>query len=52
MVKILVVEDDIKLNSFVCNTLNNSGYSVKGALCANEAYNLMYNDMYDLIISA
>ena len=51
MVKILVVEDDAKLNSFVCNALNNHGYVAKGCLSANEAYNLMYNDMYDLIIS-
>ena len=51
MVKILVVEDDAKLNSFVCNTLKNNGYAAKGCGGANEAYNLMYNDMYDMIIS-
>ena len=51
MVKILVVEDDTKLNSFVCNMLNANGYTAKGALCVNEAYNLMYNDLYDIIIS-
>ena len=51
VVKILVVEDDTKLNSFVCNMLNTNGYTAKGALSANEAYNLMYNDLYDIIIS-
>ena len=51
MVKILVVEDDTKLNSFVCNALNNNGYTAKGCSSANETYNLMYNDMYDMIIS-
>ena len=51
MVKILVVEDDIKLNNFVCNTLINNGYAAKGCASTNEAYNLMYNDPYDMIIS-
>ncbi|MCL1794983.1 MAG: response regulator transcription factor [Oscillospiraceae bacterium] len=51
MVNILVVEDDVKLNQIVCTYLNDSGYSAKGALGANEAYDLMYNSLYDLIVS-
>ena len=51
MIKILAVEDDTKLNNFVCNALNNNGYVAKGCPSANEAYNLMYNDPYDMIIS-
>jgi DNA-binding response OmpR family regulator len=51
MVKVLVVEDDTKLNNFVCNTLNKNGYAAKGCPNANEAYNLMDNDMYDMVIS-
>jgi DNA-binding response OmpR family regulator len=51
MLNILVVEDDIKLNQIVCTYLNNNGYNAKGALSANEAYDLMYNALYDLIIS-
>jgi DNA-binding response OmpR family regulator len=31
--------------------LNDNGYNAKGALSANEAYDLMYNSLYDLIIS-
>ena len=51
MINILVVEDDVKLNQIACTYLNNNGYNTKGALCAREAYDLMYNSMYDLIIS-
>lgn len=51
MIHILVVEDDEKLNRFVCKYLNESGYEAKGCLNATEAYNEMYNSLYDLIIS-
>ena len=51
MINILVVEDDVKLNQVVCNYLNDSGYTAKGCLSANEAYDAMYNTMFDLIIS-
>jgi len=51
MINILVVEDDAKLNQLVCTYLNSNGYSAKGCLNPNEAYDLMYNALYDLIIS-
>ncbi len=51
MVKILVVEDDVKLNQTVCTYLSDSGFQVKGCLGAKDAYNEMYNNLYDLIIS-
>ncbi|SNS68900.1 DNA-binding response regulator, OmpR family, contains REC and winged-helix (wHTH) domain [Anaerovirgula multivorans] len=51
MVNILVVEDDIKLNQIVCAYLRNNGYAAKGCLNPREAYDLMYNNPYDLIIS-
>lgn len=51
MINILVVEDDAKLNQSVCTYLTNNGYSVKGCLNPNEAYDLMYGTIYDLIIS-
>lgn len=51
MVNILVVEDDIKLNQIVCTYLCNNGYAAKGCLNPREAYDLMYNNLYDLIIS-
>jgi len=51
MINILVVEDDVKLNQIVCAYLNNNGFAAKGCLNPNEAYDLMYNSLFDLIIS-
>ncbi|MGN1406635.1 MAG: response regulator transcription factor [Erysipelotrichaceae bacterium] len=51
MIKILVVEDDVKLNQTVCTYLNDSGFKTKGCVNAMEAYEEMYNNIYDLIIS-
>jgi len=51
MINILVVEDDAKLNRIVCDSLKNSGYSAKGCFNPNEAYDMMYSNLYDLIIS-
>ncbi|ASA21532.1 response regulator transcription factor [Paenibacillus donghaensis] len=48
---VLVVEDDLKLNQIICTYLSNSGYDAKGCLNPREAYDLMYNSLYDLIIS-
>jgi len=48
---ILVVEDDSKLNQLVCKYLNDSGYAAKGCLNPQEAYDLMFNAQYDLIVS-
>ncbi len=51
MFKILVVEDDKALNKTVCSFLNHSGYEAVGCLSANEAYDAMYANMFDLIVS-
>ena len=51
MINILVLEDDTKLNQLVCTYLNDSGFTAKGCFRASEAYELMYNNLYDLIIS-
>ena len=51
MINILVVEDDAKLNQIVCAQLTNNGYAAKGCLNPGEAYDTMYNSLYDLIIS-
>ncbi|MGA9518734.1 MAG: response regulator transcription factor [Trichococcus sp.] len=51
MTKVLVVEDDLKLNQIVCMYLSDYGYTIKGCLNPNEAYDLMHGEMYDLIIS-
>ncbi len=51
MFKILVVEDDRELNKTVCAFLNNSGYEVTGCLNGDDAYDALYDNMYDLIVS-
>ena len=51
MIHILVVDDDKNLNQTVCTYLNDCGFQTKGVLSANEAYDEMYNNLYDLIIS-
>ena len=51
MFKILVVEDDKDLNHAVCSFLNNSGYEATGCLNAADAYDAMYENVYDLIVS-
>jgi len=51
MINILIVEDDAKLNRIVCTYLNDSGFQAKGCLNVREAYNEMYNNLYELIIS-
>ena len=51
MFKILVLEDDRELNKTVCSFLNNSGYEATGCLNANDAYDAMYERVFDLIVS-
>ena len=51
MFKILVVEDDKDLNRTVCTFLNASGYQATGCLNAGDAYDAMYANMFDLIVS-
>lgn len=51
MINILVLEDDAKLNQTVCTYLNDCGFHAKGCLNANDAYDEMYNNLYEMIIS-
>ena len=51
MIRILVVDDDPKLNQAACTYLNDSGYTAKGCLSAEAAYDAIYSQLYDLIIS-
>ena len=51
MFKILVLEDDKELNRTACAFLNNSGYEAVGCLNANEAYDALYENTIDLIVS-
>jgi Response regulators consisting of a CheY-like receiver domain and a winged-helix DNA-binding domain len=51
MINILVVEDDVNLNRIVCDSLIGGGYNARGCNNPDEAYDLMYSSLYDLIIS-
>ena len=51
MFKILIVEDDRDLNRSVCSFLNNSGYEAIGCLDAESAYDEMYKNTFDCIVS-
>lgn len=51
MIHILVVDDDKNLNQTVCTYLNDCGFEAKGVLSATEAYDEIYNNLYELIIS-
>lgn len=51
MFKILIVEDDKELNQTVCMYLNQNGFDAKGVLNANDAYDEMYENTFDMIIS-
>lgn len=51
MIRLLVVEDDSKLNQSICVYLRAQGYEVTGCLTANDGYDAMCNNLYDVIIS-
>lgn len=51
MFKILIVEDDRDLNRTVCAYLAQNGYEAVGCLSADEAYNELYGNVFDMIIS-
>lgn len=51
MFKVLIVEDDKELNRTMCSFLNQNGFEAVGALNANEAYDAMYGNIFDLIVS-
>ncbi len=51
MIHILVLEDDQQLNRSVCTFLNDSGFAATGCLDADAAFEALYRQFYDLIIS-
>lgn len=51
MFNILVTEDNRELNHAICSYLNQNGYQAVGCLNANEAYDTMYGNLFDLIVS-
>lgn len=51
MHKILVVEDNRELNRAICLYLNQRGFSSTGCLDAKQAYDELYENVFDVIIS-
>lgn len=51
MFNILVLEDDAELNKTVCAYLRTNGYNAIPCHNANEAYDALENNVFDLIIS-
>ena len=51
MFKILVVEDEKELNRTMCSFLGRNGFEAVGVWNANDAYDAMYGQIFDLIIS-
>lgn len=51
MIHILVVDDDKELCRTVCIYLNDCGFDARSVLNASDAYDEMYNRLYDLVIS-
>lgn len=51
MFKILVLDDERELNRTVCMYLNKNGYEAEGVCLATEAFDKLFEGVYDLIIS-
>lgn len=51
MINILIVDDDHNLTRIMCSYLSDCGFNTKGVNSAFEAYNEMYNNLYDMVIS-
>lgn len=51
MFKILIVEDDSELNKTICAYLKDNGYDAIGCLNATDAYDAIYDNHFDLIVS-
>ncbi len=51
MINILVVEDDAKLNQIICAYLTKNNYLAKGCSNPEAAYDLLFAEKYDLIVS-
>ncbi len=51
MFKILVLEDNAQLNKTICDYLDRSGYETVRCLDSSSAFNIIYGNDFDLIIS-
>lgn len=51
MIQLLVVENDTKLNKEICTFLGENGFDITGCADANEAYDEMHKNIYQLVIA-
>ena len=51
MVRVLVVEDDERLNQIVCSGIQAAGYEAQGCVNAQEAFDCLYSGGIDMIVS-
>lgn len=51
MINILVVDDDDNLVRIMCSYLSDCGFNAKGVGSAAQAYDEMYQNLYDMVIS-
>ena len=51
MIRILVVEDDEALNRSICMFLEQKGFQVDACFDGDQAFDLMYRNSYNLVIS-
>lgn len=51
MVKILIVEDDENLNKSICIFLTQKGFDVQACYNGDEAFDALYKNTFDLVIS-
>ena len=51
MFKIIVIDDDVNLNFLIAKVLTKNGYQVYQAYNANSAYDVLYKNYIDLIIT-
>ena len=51
MIKILVVEDDENLNKSICIFLGQKGFETTACFDGDEAFDVMYKNNFDLVIS-
>lgn len=49
-IEILVVEDDVDINSLLCNILKKNGYKVRGAYSGSEAIMCIEQFNYDIVL--
>lgn len=51
MIKMLLIEDDKQLNDSICFFFRSENYDIDGCFCADEAFKLMEDKKYDIVLT-